>query len=472
MKSVLRLRSFFLSIRLRAARNYRFQCISSLALLTLLMAPDAVKAQYLSYAGMQTAFPVSGVPQPIGIALDAAGNRYIVGFSSPNITEVSAGGTTSTINSTLLNPYGIAVDAVGNLYVADSGNNRVLEIPVGGGSQTTVGSGLMDPTSVAIDSLGNVHIVDYGHARVVKVAAGGGETTVADGSFSQPSAIAADAYNNVYVVDAGDNTLVEVTASGSVSFLQNNALPEASNGVAVDRFGSIFVSSESGFVTLYGGGGLVRALGSNWSVPIGLAADGAGKVYVADPGAGQIRLVAPGAVDIGQANVCPSSGTQTPPCSQSVTLNYNVQASFQNISSVAVKVSLQGAENLDFTETANTCTGDFTTDTTCSITVNFAPSAPGTRLGAVDVVGVLAPVDDVVPLGSAKRHASVPQGDAAILAAGRGYRVIRRVCAWRRQRPDCGLRCGPDPNPGRFRRQRRLPVRNYDGQCGQCLSRG
>jgi sugar lactone lactonase YvrE len=409
MKSVLRLRSFFVSIPLRAARNCRTLVISSIALLTLLMAPGAVKAQYLSYAGMQTAFPVSGVPQPIGIALDAAGNRYIVGFSSPNITEVSAGGTTSTINSTLLNPYGIAVDAVGNLYVADSGNNRVLEIPVGGGSQTTVGSGLMDPTSVALDSLGNVYIVDYGHSRLVKVAAGGGQTVIADGSFSQPSAVAVDAYNNAYVTDEGDNTLVEVPASGSVSFLQNNTLPEASNGVAVDRFGSIFVSSESGVVTLYGGGGLVRSLGSNWSVPIGLAADGAGNVYVADPGAGQIRLVAPGAVDIGQANVCPSSGTQTPPCSQTVTLNYNVQASLQNISSVAVKVSLQGAENLDYTETANTCTGDFSTDTTCAITVNFAPSAPGIRLGAVDVVGVLAPLDDVVPLGSAKRHASVPQ---------------------------------------------------------------
>ncbi len=411
MKSVLRLRSFFLTIRLRAARNNRFQLISSFALLALLLVPGAVQAQYISYAGMQTVFPVSGVSEPIGIALDTAGNRYIVDITSANITEVSVGGVPSTINSTLLDASAIAVDAMGNLYVADSGNNRVLEIPVGGGSQTTVGSGLSDPTSVAPDGLGNVYIVDYGHSRVVKVAAGGGLTVVADGSFSQPAAVAVDAYNNVYVTDVGDNSLVKVTASGTASFLQNNALPGGSTGVTVDKFGNIFVSSESGFLTLYGGGGLVRSLGTNWGVPIGLAADSTGNVYVADPEAGQIDIVAPGAVDIGQANVCPSSGTQTLPCSQSVTLNYNVQASFQNINSVAVKVSLQGAEDLDFTETANTCAGDFSTDTACSITVNFAPSAPGIRLGAVDVVGILAPVDDVVPLGSARRHLSARRLD-------------------------------------------------------------
>ncbi|HEY4174948.1 MAG TPA: hypothetical protein VGM42_18105, partial [Rhodopila sp.] len=151
----------------------------------------------------------------------------------------------------------------------------------------------------------------------------------------------------------------------------------------------------------------MQSLGTNWGVPIGLATDNSGNVYVADPEAGQIDLVAPGAVDLGQANVCPASGTQTPPCGQSVTLNYNVQASFQNITSVAIRVSLQGTENLDFTETANTCTGDFTTDTTCAVTLNFAPSAPGIRLGAVDVVGVVAPFEDVVPFASAKRRASV-----------------------------------------------------------------
>jgi sugar lactone lactonase YvrE len=395
-------RSFlvFVSIRLRRARFCRKPVVSGVAALALFLAPGALQAQTISYMGMQTVFPVAGVQEPIGVAVDSSGNRYFIDYGSVNVTEVSASGASSTINSTLLRPSGIAVDAAGNLYIADSGNNRVLKIAAGGGSQTVVPTtGLDLPVSVAVDSLGNLYIVDFRNQRLLQIAtAGGGQSVIADGYFSQPEAVAVDSYDNVYITDVGDNSLVEVPTSGSPFYAQNNSLPAASSGAAVDKFGNIFVSSESGYLTMFAGDGLVRTLISNPSaVPIGLATDSSGNVYLADPTvSGQVEIIAPDAVDIGQANVCPSSGTQTPPCGRSVTLNYNVEASAQNITSVAVKVSTQGAENLDFTETANTCTGDFTTDTTCSITVNFKPSAPGIRLGAVDVVGILAPQEDIV----------------------------------------------------------------------------
>ncbi len=67
-----------------------------------------------------------------------------------------------------------------------------------------------------------------------------------------------------------------------------------------------------------------------------------------------------------------------------------MQAANENISGIVVKVATQGGENLDFTKTSDTCTGSFTTVTTCSIGIQFKPLAPGIRLGAVDVVGVVA----------------------------------------------------------------------------------
>jgi sugar lactone lactonase YvrE len=392
-------RSSFVSISiwLRAFR-FRNHVVSSSAALAILLGPGTLQAQYISYAGTQTVFPLTGVVEPIAIAVDARGNRYIVDNESANLTEVSVGGVESTINSTLSGPNGIAVDAAGNLYVADSGNNRVLEIAAGGGAQTTVPiTGLNRPVSVAVDSLDNLYVVDYRNQRVLQIAAGGGQTVVAPTYLSQPTAVAVDSYNNVYITDKGDNSLVEVPASGATPFYaQNNTLPSQPNGVAVDKFGNVFVASLSGYFTLYAGGGLVRPLGTGWQAPAGVATDSSGNVYVVDENAGLVDVLVPGAVDIGQANVCPSSGTQTPPCGQSVTLNYNVEAASQNITSVAVKVATQGAENLDYTATANTCTGDFTTNTTCAITVNFAPTAPGVRMGAVDVVGTVAPSGDVV----------------------------------------------------------------------------
>lgn len=337
------MRSFFFCDRLRAVRVWGNHVVSTFAAVALLLGPGVLHAQTISYAGIQTVFPVTGVTAPAGIAIDGAGNRYILDNAAPNITEVSASGVRSTINSTLSSPIGIAVDIAGtNLYVADTGNNRVLKIPIAGGSQTTVGSGLSQPNGVAIDGLGNIYIVDNGHSRVLQIAAvGGAQTSIAASSLSTPEAVAVDSYNNVYIVDIGDNSLVKVTAAGAVSYAQNNSLIAPPIGVAVDRFGNIFVASESGHLTMYGGGGLVRALGTGFTFPIGPATDSSGNVYVADPVAGHIDIVAPGAVDMGQANVCPSSGTQTPPCSQSVTLDFNILGGNQNISSVAVKVSTQ-----------------------------------------------------------------------------------------------------------------------------------
>ena len=51
-------------------------------------------------------------------------------------------------------------------------------------------------------------------------------------------------------------------------------------------------------------------------------------------------------------------------------------------------VLTQGAPNLDFTlnPTGTTCTGAVTAGTTCNVVINFAPTSPGHRLGAVELV--------------------------------------------------------------------------------------
>src|SRR5271170_3379495 len=82
-------------------------------------------------------------------------------------------------------PNGVAVDAAGDVFVADTGHNRVVELPAGGGAPTVVGYALTfpgglplaDPTRVAVDAAGDVFIADSGNNRIVKVPAGGGALT-------------------------------------------------------------------------------------------------------------------------------------------------------------------------------------------------------------------------------------------------------------------------------------------------------
>ena len=57
----------------------------------------------------------------------------------------------------------------GDVFIADTDNNRVVEVPAGGGPQITVASGLNFPAGVAVDGAGDVFIADTGNNRVVEV---------------------------------------------------------------------------------------------------------------------------------------------------------------------------------------------------------------------------------------------------------------------------------------------------------------
>ena len=79
----------------------------------------------------------SGMPRRPGITTPQ------LGFEVP-----SGGGSQTTVGTGLNHPVGVAVDAKGDVFIVDSGNNRVMEVPAGGGAQTTVGSGLDAPSGV------------------------------------------------------------------------------------------------------------------------------------------------------------------------------------------------------------------------------------------------------------------------------------------------------------------------------------
>jgi len=72
----------------------------------------------------------------------------------------------------LKNPDGVAVDAAGNLYVSEYGSRRVLKLPAGSATQEVLPfTGLMNPDGVAVDAAGNLYVCDYGSSRVLKLPA-------------------------------------------------------------------------------------------------------------------------------------------------------------------------------------------------------------------------------------------------------------------------------------------------------------
>ncbi len=133
------------------------------------------------------------------VAIDNSGNLYLADTGNDVIREVHAGSRTITkvvgtgdnhfggdggpaTRAALPDPLGMALDGAGNLFLADGDSGRVREIHAGSGVITTVagtsrqgfsGDGgpatkasLNHPVAVAIDGAGNQYIADYDNGRV------------------------------------------------------------------------------------------------------------------------------------------------------------------------------------------------------------------------------------------------------------------------------------------------------------------
>jgi hypothetical protein len=95
------------------------------------------------------------------------------------------------------------------------------------------------------------------------------------------------------------------------------------------------------------------------------------------------------AVNFGSINVCPSGKTTPAPCSANQTLTFSIPAG-TTISSIPIVTT--GLLDLDFkAKTDDTSSSlckaqTYTSATTCTVDVTFAPLAPGTRNGAVELL--------------------------------------------------------------------------------------
>jgi len=237
---------------------------------------------------------------PTGVAVDGAGNVYIVDHNNHTIRKLSAAGTVTTLAGSpgvadsldgtgaaarFNNPTGIAVDTGGTIYVADQDNHTIRKVTAAGDVTTMAGSagipGSVDatggaarfnfPAAVAVDAAGNVYVADSNNQTIRKITATGAVTTLAgtagargntDGAgavarFSNPAAVAVDAADNLYVADHDNNTIRKVTGSGVVTTLAGTAGATGStdgagtaarfrspSGVTADRNGTLYVADQ------------------------------------------------------------------------------------------------------------------------------------------------------------------------------------------------------------------------------------
>ncbi len=94
---------------------------------------------------------LTGLNDPLGLAVDSSGNLYVSNSGAGTVSEFAPGATTPTATLTgLSGPEALAFDAGGNLYVANVGNNTVSVFAPGATTPSATLTGLNDPQALAL----------------------------------------------------------------------------------------------------------------------------------------------------------------------------------------------------------------------------------------------------------------------------------------------------------------------------------
>ena len=210
----------------------------------------------------------------------------------------------------------MAVTSTGDVVIADAGNNAIRKLSAAGQVSTVAGGGVTNisvygpptvnyadgtgtaaqfdaPEAVAVDTAGNTYVADAKNHVVRKIDAVGKTTTLAgrpgkcgnaDGlalaaTLCNPSSIAVDGAGNVYVAEMG-------SADGRVSQISGNPIRKISPTGEVTTV--VFKASQMLSRVHFSAGAYIY-----FYIPVRLAADAGGTLYVADPNDHVVRKFEP-----------------------------------------------------------------------------------------------------------------------------------------------------------------------------------
>jgi len=329
---------------------------------------------------------------PGALALDTAGNLYLSDPSNNRVRKVDAStGIITTVagngiagssgdggaatNAELNNPIGIALDSAGDLFIAES--NSVRKVSATTGIITTVISngstpspGFNQPIGIAIDGSGNLFIADTGNNRVLKLTAASGTISIVAGNgtagfsgdggpatsaeFNYPGSVALDNAGNLYINDSLSNRVRKVSAATGI----------------------ISTVAGDGTAGYAGDGG--AAVDAELNYPGGVALDSAGNLYISDASNNVIREVSP--------LTFPSTAVTSSSAPQNLFLQ-TTQA--ETISSFTVSAS-QGNQQEYTVGKVTGCAADGVTSnpagTICTVPITFSSAYPGLRSVPLKVV--------------------------------------------------------------------------------------
>jgi hypothetical protein len=239
----------------------------------------------------QSILPITGLDQPVGVAVDATGDVFVADSQHDRLVELPASGPQATYASGLSYPQSVAVDAAGDVFVTEPYDNQVTEITPSK-TQTPIGSGLNFPYGVAVDSQGDVFIADTNSDQILEVNANNTQTTVAT-ITTEVLGLAVDGFGDLFLGEFEAGQVLKLTPSGTETTV-GSGLRYPLN-MAVDAAGDVFIAeaNEDQVIEVTASGAEMN-IGSGLAQPSGVAVNAAGDVFITETATSQVLEETPG----------------------------------------------------------------------------------------------------------------------------------------------------------------------------------
>jgi sugar lactone lactonase YvrE len=222
----------------------------------------------------------------------------------------------ATLNSgtyTFNQPKGLVADAAGNLYVADTGvhndgSRNVVKIAPNG-TKTLLGSGLLFPQGIAVDGAGDLFVADNDLNQVIKIPVGCANSScqqvlatpqcvIGQSGVCAQLGVAVDGPGNVFIASFNSEVL-EIPANGSAQTVVYKPVGSHPIGLAADAAGDLLIADFGLKSVVKVPPGCLSSscqttVGTGWIAPNDVAVDAAGDVFVTDAGLQQVLEVPAG----------------------------------------------------------------------------------------------------------------------------------------------------------------------------------
>jgi len=308
-------------------------------------APAAVEDPYAKGQKQLTAVAAWGAPgsepgqfqNPRGIAIAPDGTIYVADTDNNRIEHFDRSGKLLEVwgsfadvskgpapGGTFNQPWGLAVGPDGSVFVADTWNYRIQKFTAdgefvrmwGSSGEASAPDGFYGPRDVAVDPKGRVFVADTGNKRVAVFDGDGNYLTqvgsggFGPGQFDEPVGIALGPDGDLYVADTWNQRVQVFRETSADTFTydrewtiagwQGQSLDNKPY-LAVGQDGRVWVTDPEAYrvivfdsqgVFLFTWGDYGEGMNA-FHLPVGIAADSQGGVWVTDAGNGRVMEFQP-----------------------------------------------------------------------------------------------------------------------------------------------------------------------------------